>query len=303
MKRWTLQEEGQLCAIYETATYDEILQAFPDRTPLSIRKKAHKLGLKANKRLRHQHLSPWDERTLAIAEKEYSAGTPIDEIVAKTGMSVHAIYKKMRAMQVNREHRIYKVVDTFFDTWNEQSSYLIGFIAADGYLDEKSRSVIISVAQRDRRHLEKLNSMIQPDRPLIESKTRNAVICTIRSDRIYQRLCEIGITPRKSKCLKFPSDIPEEQLHHFLRGYFDGDGSAYIRSNDNRVGFKLLGTKDFLSVAVRYLPGNMRPTKRRGENIWCIQTTGTAAIRVLEYLYKDATIYLERKRYLYLAAI
>lgn len=32
-------------------------------------------------------------------------------------MSVHAIYKKMRVAQVNRERRIYKVVDTFFDTW------------------------------------------------------------------------------------------------------------------------------------------------------------------------------------------
>lgn len=296
MRRWTQQEEERLIAIYETTTYEDILKAFPDRTPMSIRKKAHKLGLKANKNLRHQHLSPWNEALLTAVIEDYSAGVPVHEIAAKTGMSAWAIYRKMKAMQVDRERRTYKVVDTFFDTWNEQSSYWMGFIAADGYLNECSRSIIVSLAKRDREHLEKLNNIIQPGRPLTESMARNMVTCTIRSDRIYQRLLEVGITPRKSQCLRFPSDIPEEQIHHFLRGYFDGDGSVWKRSSDGRIGFKLVGTEDFLSAAVRHLPGNMRPAKKTGENLWCIQTTGAAAIRVLEYLYKDATIYLERKR-------
>jgi len=47
----------------------------------------------------------------------------------------------------------------------------------------------------------------------------------------------------------------------------------------------------------------MRPAKKTGENLWCIQTTGAAAIRVLEYLYKDATIYLERKRLIWMSNV
>jgi intein/homing endonuclease len=40
----------------------------------------------------------------------------------------------------------------------------------------------------------------------------------------------MGMVPNKSLVLKFP-DIPKEMYRHFIRGYFDGDGSLCLHIN------------------------------------------------------------------------
>ena len=48
MQRWTKKEIDVLKGIYETTTNEDLLKIFPNRSFLSIYKKAHKLGLKKN---------------------------------------------------------------------------------------------------------------------------------------------------------------------------------------------------------------------------------------------------------------
>jgi hypothetical protein len=51
---------------------------------------------------------------------------------------------------------------------------------------------------------------------------------------IVNRLLELGGKPRKSFCeTKIPS-IPDSLFRHFVRGFFDGDGSIYYRTYKNR---------------------------------------------------------------------
>ena len=38
-----------------------------------------------------------------------------------------------------------------------------------------------------------------------------------------QSLIKLGCVPRKSLIITLPS-IPKNLMHHFIRGYFDGDG-------------------------------------------------------------------------------
>lgn len=295
MRRWSPQEESRLCAAYEKTPFPNLVEMFPERTPLSIRKKANKMGLEADWSARFQHLSPWDDKALSVLVDWYPSGVPVDQIAEEAGVSARAVYRKASQMGLDRDRRKFEVNDHFFDRWTEASSYWTGFIAADGCLREESKSVVIQLAEKDRPHLEALNAALQPDRPVLHDTERGRATAVIRSDRIYARMCEIGLTPRKSLSLVFPA-VAEEQVHHFIRGYFDGDGTSYHRGKCGKICFGMLGTEAFLSVAAVHLPGNMKPRPRKGESIWRIQATGTGAERVFEYLYRDATIYLGRKR-------
>lgn len=42
---------------------------------------------------------------------------------------------------------------------------------------------------------------------------------------MYNDLCNHGCVDRKSKIIRMPN-IPENLIRHFIRGYFDGDGSV-----------------------------------------------------------------------------
>lgn len=69
---------------------------------------------------------------------------------------------------------------------------------------------------------------------------------------------KLGCVSNKSLILKFPTkeQVPENLTSHFLRGYFDGDGSVFLSENSNgrtdvkysRINVQLCGTFEFLDV-------------------------------------------------------
>ena len=78
---------------------------------------------------------------------------------------------------------------------------------------------------------------------------------------MYNDLIKQGCVPRKSLILTFPNtnQVPENLINHFIRGYFDGDGSiSYgirerysVRKKQNlkRIAVKadFVGTKEMLN--------------------------------------------------------
>jgi hypothetical protein len=56
---------------------------------------------------------------------------------------------------------------------------------------------------------------------------------------------ELGLKPRKTyRDDPFPS-MPDEMVPHFIRGYFDGDGSSCI-TNEGYLRVSLIGTINFI---------------------------------------------------------
>ncbi len=114
----------------------------------------------------------------------------------------------------------------------------------------------------------------------------------------------------KSLNLKWPGNIPDEYLRHFIRGYFDGDGTVGICTNQREFpeGIKyfyvprvrFLGTEDFLSgmtnaIERMALISAVKVQKKGKENVYCLTYTGVNAKLIHHYMYTDATIYLRRK--------
>lgn len=108
--------------------------------------------------------------------------------------------------------------------------------------------------------------------------------------------------PNKTFFTTFPSTIPKDLYCHFIRGLFDGDGSLYYKK-DKQWGFKIFGTAVLLGPILEIfrrqvqVGGGIYPNK----NIFYLNITGKFQIkRVLDWLYADATIYMDRKYQLYL---
>ena len=68
-------------------------------------------------------------------------------------------------------------------------------------------------------------------------------------------LSEKGITPRKSLTLSFDfNSIPREMIRHFIRGYWDGDGTLTWGNKEHtypEIG--VISTEDFLLGILKFL--------------------------------------------------
>ena len=118
------------------------------------------------------------------------------------------------------------------------------------------------------------------------------VVLNIRSKKIVSKLSEYGIRKAKSLTLNFPDNITKKYIRHFIRGYFDGDGSIYW---NKCCGYSILGTQSFLNTMNKYLPKKANVIKRNDCKIYSTQKHGKDGIKNLEWIKRGASIYLERK--------
>ena len=134
----------------------------------------------------------------------------------------------------------YYVNENYFsniDTPNK--AYIVGIIASDGNLykrnDEYSGQIRLSFKTGDSEQILLTNIMndMEATNPIKTVLKRNNNKCfdhiatTIVSQQIFDDLCSMGITPRKTWDMKIDNVmtyIPKQFIRDFLRGYFDGDG-------------------------------------------------------------------------------
>ena len=88
-------------------------------------------------------------------------------------------------------------------------------------------------------------------------------------------------------------------LRHYMRGYFDGDGCASISNRQKR--FTLRGTPEFLEIyrdMMRYHCQFLYKNKvSKSGNGYQLEFHGNKKVaQICEFLYKNSTIHLLRKR-------
>ena len=116
---------------------------------------------------------------------------------------------------------------------NEDKAYILGLIASDGCIytrDDHEGLMQIALQKRDKEILEKVKLVMSSENPILENK--KSCVFSIVSDKIYNSLIKIGITPKKTWDLnleKIFSHIPYKYWNDFIRGYFDGDGSISLQ--------------------------------------------------------------------------
>lgn len=204
----------------------------------------------------------------------------------------------------------YSVNEDIFDGDNEKGFYIAGFAAADGNVthDKRSNTSVfrIGLAQKDADHLEKIRSALNFTGPLANSAGNNSIHMNIYcSKKIIRDLGKnFNVIPNKTLILTFPERILKHPLaHHFMRGYFDGDGCFWRETNrNNSICFELLGTESFLNsfrdVLNEHCELNSKVIVRKigKTKSYRLRYAGNGLIsQISSYLYRDATIFLDRK--------
>jgi hypothetical protein len=221
----------------------------------------------------------------------------------------------------NRKYNINENIFDVIDT--EEKAYWLGFLYADGSITDH-RCVSIHLAEKDEKHLETFSNFIYNCNRIKDYLTddgRRIVYLHAYNQPMSSKLIELGCVPNKTFQLKFPMWLKLELISHFVRGYFDGDGSigiypSKVRSRKDKnaytstyykVGFSILSTMEFLT-SLKYIFSELgvhvffgKRHKNRNNNNYTLQIGGNHKIeKVLEWMYKDATIYLSRKYNTYL---
>jgi len=240
-----------------------------------------------------------------LAEADYNLGMSLSKIELKYGINrgKFTIYLKAKGVEVINTHNALKFDNTVFDVIDtEEKAYWLGFMFADGYVSSRDTSMELTLKLSDKGHLEKFLKFLKYNKPVAVDHFRGRV--SFANRHIREQLIRHGCTPKKSLTLKFPTTIPEDMVHHFIRGYFDGDGCFHIhtaKSGKKGLSFSVLGTKEFLDVLKPYI-NYTRPLYRNKShlnNTFFLSNTLGKAVKVGDYMYKDATIFLERKYNIY----
>lgn len=233
-------------------------------------------------------------------------------------------------------NKIYTENEQFFDKIDtEAKAYVLGFFFADGCNHDLSdlddgynHQNVISFTQleQDKDILDQIRSAMECNRPYKEivqkSNGNKKFTLAIVSNKLSSALSKIGGTPRKSLTLEFPKFISRELMPHFIRGYFDGDGSVWngkrkkMIVKDERhpgktrekivhnVKFNFTGNPVFIEELQNYLIQELgfRKTKlnfsgKARSGTYCtMEYSGRKQMKKLfDFMYNNATIYGSRK--------
>ncbi len=240
----------------------------------------------------------------ADLRSQYAKLKTIGAVAEYFGVSPSTIKKNFKNNHITfKNTNKLKVNDNFFSTDTPHSFYVAGFIAADGNV---CKELSIRLSKKDRRHLEKINNILQSQRIIRDYPNEYSGVSVLRisSPQIITDLKKFGVIPNKSLIYQFPKYVIDHPLrHHFMRGYFDGDGSFWIQNQyHHKVCFGLRGTVKFLLAYRDILERECGLPKRKNavpvyDNCGMLSYGGNKNIsKISDFLYKDATLFLERKR-------
>lgn len=231
-------------------------------------------------------------------------------VLKRKGIKSHNEYPLTEEQRLQR--RTYNVNDDYFNIIdNEHKAYWLGFIYADGYIKSTKDEIGISLSINDKSHLEKFKNDIgftgsihdYIGKGYNEQTKYSRILFT--SKQMKSDLKKLGVIENKTNTLIFPNSnqVPDQFLNDFIRGYIDGDGSiTYGHQQKNgkwNYTIKIVGTYDMISTIQKILGTNVKLEQRHPEkniNNYQITIGGNNQVkRILDSLYSNSTIYLERK--------
>lgn len=245
----------------------------------------------------------------------YKNGKSTIQISKELGFNRYRFSQYMKRQGIDVVERPQKLLfdnDVFENIDTEEKVYWLGFLYADGSMRYDRKMIELGLSVKDEGHLYKFRSFLNSKHKISHRDNKLGKSCRISiSDiKLYDDLVKQGCKPKKSLTLTFPTEKQvSKHLHrHFIRGYFDGDGS--ITLTENTVSVNILGTREFLEdvkIHVDILKNKqLYPLKYNGldKNTYRIQFEGINDIYLfLEYIYKGSNVYLDRKFNKYLEFI
>lgn len=255
------------------------------------------------------------EETKRQIEEMYKLRRPIKRIARETGLTENLIKKYLIQNNLWNGHRfMLKYFDEFFfdiiDT--EEKAYWLGFIYADGYLAKPS-TIGIELKSTDKNHLEKFKQSLhsEHDVKIYTKKSTFGAQENCRFSFASQHMFGILLNYFQHVNKTYEGCIPilqNEQLQwHLIRGFFDGDGSLTGKPKDDEHVFRpsvsFIGTQETLTFIQNFSGFDWSWSQRNPDKLVNDYQINIGRVNdclsFLNNMYKDATIYLDRKYILY----
>lgn len=262
-----------------------------------------------------------DENINTIIQ-DYQKGKSIRQIERDYNVTRQSVAKYLEDIGVKttkgNHYRKYKHQYDFFKKINtEEKAYWLGFMFADGYIVDYSNrygedKFGITLHSKDIATLEQFKKSIKSTNPItdVSSNGRTLHRILMSSQETVNDLISHGCVKQKSLILQPPVGVPEKLINHFIRGFFDGDGSIFIRKaefekhkNWNIPSFdiSITSTEDMVKWIADQVGFGKISKEQRREKTWYYRQSGNQKVKQFcDYIYKDATIFMERKYSLYL---
>lgn len=232
------------------------------------------------------------------------------------GVGNHVVEKVLKERGIKRTgagRRSYKINEHYFDEIDTPNkAYILGFFYADGSNVKSKRTISMSLEENDKEILERIRNEVGSERPLefLDYSCKNDFGYTYKNQYrlllFSAHMCRVlelhGVVPNKSLILEFPS-IREDLLPFFVLGVFDGDGSV-SRGKTKETNFivTITSTKSFCESLKEIIETRLGISchiydAQNNNGITKVFTVSgrLQAKKFLDWLYKDADMFLKRK--------
>lgn len=321
-RRWTREHRQQIRESYPVMPTSE-LAILLNRSEHAIEHQASLMGILKSEEIvsRIHSLSQQKEyqcepystfRTLYL-DNQLSIGA----IAEKMGCSISKVQKYLEREGLTRTNldskkllsKLTQYNSTFFDSIDtEEKAYWLGFFYADGHLAKNGSVLKIDLSSKDALHLQRFANLFQREVQVYErtadkrnGKVYTTATCSISCAYLWNALIEKGIKQGNtlSEDVSVFAHVPDALMHHFVRGFFDGDGTVY-RNKHGGLRFGFVGSLSFMAhlrkvivsstgISAPKLDESLKHAKLRWNG-------NGVSERFKNWLYRDATIWLARKR-------
>ena len=253
------------------------------------------------------HSKEWLEKKLI----QYGTVTKLleGENIPKSGCSVRKyirLFGLRGLVQHPAQNRIHFFNDRFFeDIQEEKQAYWLGMIMSDGAMDEyHTGSCRIQLLLKDVDHINKFIQDIGSNKTVyIDPEGRGSI--KFYSKRMFNDLVALGKQPSNKSATKFP-ELADNLIRHFVRGFFDGDGSVFSR---NQTGGRkrslgviniVLPNLEFCNVMISQIEQatgyHLNYYHKIKSDVYEIKSESIVFFqRFVHWIYDNSTVYLQRK--------
>lgn len=245
--------------------------------------------------------------------KIYLAGYDSVQICKAYGLpSPNTIRYALKKQGIDRRHHLaHRVLYTSdshaFDILNQEASYFYGYLFAEGCTSGNTLALVN--AAQDLGQIERFKNFVQSTAPIREvHRTRPnfgdfpAFRIDVTNPTLVARLKELGITTGRPHPELIAKHLPPAMLRHFLRGHFDGDGCVHLTKKGALIAY-FCGPEQLLTWIRSELASQvgMNPSvgvrkHKQYEVFYLFYGSQSDLQRLADFFYKDATVWLERKR-------
>ena len=256
---------------------------------VTIYRKMKKFGLTTS-------ASFWNKSEITFLNENY--GSPSLLLKEFPNRTLSSIYHTANRIGLFRPfRRRYNLIDEgFFSNLTKESVYLLGWLYSDGNVTQDLRTFRFHLSGKDVEILEKMKKVLKSSHKItIRGKY---VKFAVHSVKMCRDLVRLGCGPRKARKIVFPPGMSSNIVSHFVRGYFDGDGSIFF-NYPNTIRIRFVGNQEFmksLAEKVQMILKLRMYVRETVPPLWKAEVFGDNARKLCHWMYSGSgELKLDRK--------